>query len=87
MGLPPAAGLRRHISITMEFASRTISPVPGDISRYVSEGLVSSVSPRVFPSPGGNAGGARSSQPVRKLLTPLPARYDRSVKFKFTDRT
>ena len=29
----PAAGLKRHISITMELASRTISPVP-DISRY-----------------------------------------------------
>ena len=35
MGLPAGtAGLKRHISITMEFASRTISPVP-DISRYV----------------------------------------------------
>ena len=36
MGLPAGtAGLKRHMSITMEFASesRTISPVP-DISRY-----------------------------------------------------
>ena len=34
MGLPAGtAGLKRHISITMEFASQTISPVP-DISRY-----------------------------------------------------
>ena len=33
-GLPGGtAGLKRHISITTEFASRTISPVP-DISRY-----------------------------------------------------
>ena len=30
------AGLKRHISITMEFASQTISPVP-DISRYALE--------------------------------------------------
>ena len=37
MGLPAGtAGLKRHISITMEFASRTISPVPDTgISRYV----------------------------------------------------
>ena len=38
-----------------------------------SEGLVSSVSPKIFP--GRNAGGpspVRSPQPVRKLLTPLP---------------
>ena len=36
MGLPAGtAGLKRHISITMEFASRTISPVP-DISRYAA---------------------------------------------------
>ena len=45
-----------------------------DTYRYISEGLVSSVSPRIFP--GGHAGGAspvRSPQPVRKLLTPLPA--------------
>ena len=34
MGLPAGtAGLKRHISITMGFASRTISPVP-DVSRY-----------------------------------------------------
>ena len=34
MGLPAGtAGLKRHRSIAMEFASRTISPVP-DISRY-----------------------------------------------------
>ena len=34
MGLPAVtAGLKRHKSITMEFASRTISPVH-DISRY-----------------------------------------------------
>ena len=40
MGLPAGtAGLKRHISITMEFASqaRTISPVP-DISRYAESG-------------------------------------------------
>ena len=46
MGLPAGmAGRKRHISIAMEFTSRTISPVP-DTYRYVSEGLVSSVSPR-----------------------------------------
>ena len=38
MGLPAGtAGLKRHIRITMEFASWTILPVP-DISRYGSEG-------------------------------------------------
>ena len=74
MGLPAGtAVLKRGISISMEFASRTISPVP-DISRYVSEDLFSSVSPRIFP--GGNAGCASpvgSPQPVQKVLTPLPA--------------
>ena len=37
MGLPAGtAGLKRHISITTEFASRTISSVP-DFSRYASQ--------------------------------------------------
>ena len=51
----------------MEFASRTI-PHVADISRYVSEDLVSSVSPRIFP--GRNAVGARASHVVvvRALL-------------------
>ena len=39
----------------MELAARTISPVP-DISCHVGEGLVSSVSPGIFP--GGNGGDA-----------------------------
>ena len=63
MGLPAGtAGLKRHISITTEFAFRTISPVPS-ISRYVSKGLVSSVSPRIFP--GRNAGGASPVPVIR----------------------
>ena len=49
----PRAGtarLKRHISITMEFASRTISPVTvPDISRYGSEGdFVTSLAPSPF---------------------------------------
>ena len=41
------AGLKRHISITMEFASQTISPVP-DISRYT--GGLFSLPPTLPPS-------------------------------------
>ena len=58
----------RH-GITMDFASWTISPVP-DIPRYVSECLVSSVSPRIFP--GGKASPVLSPTTC-KILTPLPA--------------
>ena len=52
-GLPVRTGglpVKRHISITMEFASRTISPVTV-ISCYGSEGLISSISMGVVPVP------------------------------------
>ena len=64
-----SGGLKRR---TMEFASRTISSVP-DISHYVSEGLVSSASPRIFPKGNAVASPVRSPQPVRKPFTPLAA--------------
>ena len=76
VGLPAGtSGLKRHISITMKFASWTISPV-SDISRYVSEGLVDQfqvlqeyflVETLVAQVPYGYPW-----QPVRTLLTPIP---------------
>ena len=52
--------------------SRCLSAVP-DISRYVSEGLFSSVSPRIFP--GGNAQAPSQDRDARSVLSTQLIRY------------